>query len=89
MKPAIGAGATIQDLMGSGAVREHKKECVIKKLVGHSRTKTGMQYSIRWYGYKPSEDTFERAEFVPQPLTDKYWQAVQKRRMGLGRPRRP
>lgn len=56
-KPATGDGATLQNSRGTGSVKKDEEEYVNEKLVGHSRTKTGVQYRVRWCGYSPSEYT--------------------------------
>lgn len=37
---------TVQDSMKTGSVRRNKTESVIEKLVGYSRTETGMLHSV-------------------------------------------
>lgn len=85
---ATGDGTTVQSSRGAGPVREDEKEYVIEKLFGHSCTETGMQYSARWYGHSPSEDTYASAEQLPQPFADRYWRVIQKKQPGSGQPRR-
>lgn len=75
--------------METGPGREDEKEHAIQRLVGHSRMETGMQYRARRYGYSAPEDKYEPAKLLTQPFTDRYRQAVQEKRSGTGRPRRP
>lgn len=60
-----------QDSRKADPVTEDEKEYDIEKLVGHSCTKTRMQYRTRWYGYSPSEDTYEPAKLLSQPFIDR------------------
>lgn len=69
-----------QDMRNTTWVEADDREFVIDKLVGHRRIPTGMQYRVRWYGYDPTEDTFEPAEHLPQPFIDRYWRAHSRSR---------
>lgn len=88
-KAATGVCATVQDSKGAGSVRKDEEEYFIKKLVRHNLTEKGMQYRTRWYGYSSPGDTQEPVELLAQLLSDRYWQAVQKKRPDSGRLRRP
>lgn len=44
---ATGDGTTVQDSKETNSVKENEEENVVEKLVGHSRTETGIQYRAR------------------------------------------
>lgn len=69
---ATSAGTAVQDLTGTGSVREDEEEYVIEKLAGHICTEMGMQYRVRRLGYNLSEDTYEPAELLVQLFHKRY-----------------
>ena len=45
-------------------------EYVVDRIVGHRRTRGGVEYKVRWYGYTALEDTYEPADGLLQPFVD-------------------
>ena len=45
---------------------------VIDRLLDRRDTPTGRQYLVRWYGYNSADDTYERAENLPQHLVTRF-----------------
>ena len=52
-----------------------RTEYVLDRLVGHRESPSGIQYLVRWYGYSPTDDTYEPADGLPQAFIDRYWKS--------------
>lgn len=54
-------------------------EYVVEKIIEHDETPKDIRFSIRWYGYTSSYDTYEPSIHTPESFIIKYWKSRRAR----------
>lgn len=55
-----------------------QNEFVIERIVRHKKNDDGTKYFVRWYGYSPSDDTWEPPHQIPQHFVRRYWERLRR-----------